>query len=139
MKRQTLLSGALIAASITLTACDQPAQPQNNVLGRPEQAAPKPQLFAGEVLEMSLSSPESAAEMAAKSPEPIALAALEGAELALGELQASPETAMLKLTSYAQLTAAIAAASPASEVAIDAAEKTENARLRAVAAIANAK
>ncbi|MCP2071215.1 UNVERIFIED_ORG: hypothetical protein J2Y77_000651 [Pseudomonas lini] len=139
MKKIVLFLGTLAVASVTLTGCDESSQPQNNVVGRPEQVATPSQVIASQVLEMSLSSPESAAQMAAKAPESVAQAALEGAEQALSELQISPESAMLKLTSYAQLTAAIAAASPSSEVLRDAAEKTENARLRAVSALADAK
>jgi hypothetical protein len=139
MRKIAFPLGILTVVSATLTGCDQTSTPKNNVVGRPELILTEPQIVANKVLEMSLSSPELAAQMAAKSPESVAQAALEGAEQAMSELQRSPEAAMLKLTSYARLTAAIATALPDSEILRNMAERTEDARLRALGAIADSK
>ncbi|MDN4496668.1 hypothetical protein [Pseudomonas mosselii] len=109
-----------------LSGCDQSAPPaQNNAIGRPAAtqnttAEEKSQ----EALGLALSSPEAAAQIAAKYPEAVAQATLRASEQALAGFKASPESAKVNLAAYAQLATAAASAAPDSKTVQDAASKT---------------
>ncbi|VVM72912.1 hypothetical protein PS664_01887 [Pseudomonas fluorescens] len=138
MKKMLLLLTLLTATVGSIAGCDQTSDKQAQALGRPAKATPAVTL-ENQALELALSSPEGAAQLAAKSPETVAVAAMQASEKALSEIKSSPESAMLRLNAYVQLASAASAAAPQSQVAKDAAQKATSAKLRATAAIKDAK